>query len=158
MQQHYELLYLLSANYTADELPQIKKRVTDLLAENQATIKKDEDLGKQKLAFQIKKNSYGYYLLNEFDIESDKVAILNSGLKIVPGMIRFLITAKKEKTIMEIEKERKLQEKLTKAKEKEIEKIQKEKEVKPAKEPPTKITLEDLDKKLDEIIKGEDML
>jgi len=155
--EHYELLYLLPMSYTEEELKPIIEKVASLIKESEGTITKNDNLGKQKLAYTIKHNSHGYYLLYEFDLPKANLQKLNKALSLSNEILRFIITVKKIKTAEEIAKGKALQERLAKKKEKEIEKIKAEKEEikeKPKKETggKEKISLEDLDKKLDEIL------
>jgi len=162
MTEHYELLYLVPMSYTTDELKPIVEKVAALIKENDGTITKDDNLGKQKLAYPIKHLSHGYYLLYEFDLPKANLQKLNHALSLSHEVLRFLITKKKIKTEAEIKAEKVLQEKLAKKKEKEIEKFKAEKEEvkeKPKKETgKEKISLEDLDKKLDEILDTKDVI
>jgi len=159
---HYELLFMISANYTAEEVKPISTKVADLIKKSKGNITLEDDLGKLKLAYPIKNLSHAYYLLMEFDMPKDNLHDLNRQLKLTNEVLRFLIVKKKIKTQKEIIQEKQLQDKLTKKKEKEIEKI------KAAKEEPTektdkkktkeKVSLEDLDKKLDELLDTDDIV
>jgi len=155
-QEHYELLYIIPATFTVDELKPIVEKVANLIKEQQGKISKDDDLGKLKLSYPIKHQNHGFYRLYEFDLPKANLQKLNQALGLTPEVLRFIIVKKKIKTEAEIKAEKTLQEKLAKKKEKEIEKIKIEKEEekeKPKKEKgKEKISLEDLDKKLDEIL------
>jgi small subunit ribosomal protein S6 len=159
MTEHYEMLYIIPMSFTADELKPIVEKVAGQIKENEGTITKDDNMGKQKLAYTIKTFSHGYYLLYEFDMPPAHLQSLNKALSLINEVLRFLIVKKKIKTQAEIDREKAFQEKLAKHKEKEIEQLKAEKEEvkeKPVKEKDKgKISLEDLDKKLDEIL-GED--
>jgi len=158
--EHYELLYIVSNSYTADELKPINEKISSLIKEQGGKITKEESLGKNKLAYPIKQLSHGYYQLYEFDLVKENLLNLNTALKLNKELVRFLIVKKKVKTEAALREEKALQEKLAKKKEKEIEKIKKGKEEdkeKPKKEK-GKVSLEDLDKKLDEILGGDEML
>jgi len=158
--EHYELLYIVPITYTAEELKPIIEKVSSLIKEQDGKITKDGDLGKLKFAYPIKHQSHGYYQLFEFDLPKENLQKLNNALSLTNEILRFLIVKKKIKTEKEIKKEKDLQDKLAKKKEKEIEKIKKEKkeaEEKPKKEK-DKVSLEELDKKLDEILGGDEML
>jgi small subunit ribosomal protein S6 len=158
MQENYELLYLISANYTALEIVPIMDKVKTILGEHNAKITKEENLNKQRLAYPIKKNSHGYYILIEMILDKKELKAINNALRIFPEVLRYLITIKKEKTEKEIQLEKRLQEKLTKEKEQEIEKLATAPKETPKKEAPVKVSAEELDKKLDEILKGEDII
>ncbi|MCX6743573.1 MAG: 30S ribosomal protein S6, partial [Candidatus Parcubacteria bacterium] len=111
MTEHYELLYIVPMSYTADELKPIVEKVAALIKENDGTITKDDNLGKQKLSFPIKHNSHGYYLLYEFDLPKANLQKLNRVLSLNHEVLRFIIVKKKVKTEAEITQEKALQEK-----------------------------------------------
>jgi small subunit ribosomal protein S6 len=161
--EHYELLYIVSMSYTADELTPIVEKVAAQIKENEGAITKDDNLGKLKFAYPLKHQSHGYYLLYEFNLPKANLIKLNRSLGLTSEVLRFIIVKKKVKTETEIKKEKALQDKLAKKKEKEIEKIKADKveaKEKPKKEKTTKekISLEDLDKKLDEILDTKDVI
>jgi ribosomal protein S6 len=149
-------------SYTSEELKPIVEKVASLIKENNGAITKDDNLGKQKLAYTIKTFSHGYYLLYEFDLPKANLHKLNRALSLANEVLRFLIIKKKIKSETDIKQEKALQERLAKNKEKEIEKMRADKEEvkeKPKKESSKeKVSLEDLDKKLDEILDTKDVL
>lgn len=159
---HYELLYILSANFTADEIKPMIEKISNLIKTHEGKITLESDLGKQKLAYPIQLASHGYYQLFEFDLPTQALAEINKQLKLMPEVVRFLIVTKKIKTAQEISDEKELQTKLAKKKEEAIEKIKSDKEEtkeKPAKkEIKQKMSLEDLDKKLEEILDTNDIV
>lgn len=149
--EHYEILYILPMSYTAEEVKPINQKVAELIKTNGGTITKEQDLDKQKFAYPIKNQSHGYYFLYEFDLPTDKLISLNRILQLTNEVLRFIIVKKQVKTEEQLKQEAKIQEKIAAKREKEkteeanVEKVSKEK-AKP------KISLEDLDKKLDEIL------
>jgi small subunit ribosomal protein S6 len=159
---HYEMVYIVSSSYTSEEVKPIKNKLVDLIKEQDGEITNDEDLGKVKFAYPIKHESHGYYQLLEFDMPKANLQKLNNGLSLTSEVIRFLIVKKKIKTDDELKKEKALQEKLAKKKEKQIEEIKTKKEEekeKPKKETTKeKVSLEELDKKLDELLDTDDIV
>ncbi len=149
---HYELLYLISNKYSEDELGPIVDKVKNLIKENQGNITLSEEWGKKRLAYQIKSFYYGYYNLIEFDLAPDKLVKIDRMLRLMSEILRHQIVTKKIKTIAEIERDKKIAEKIA-AKSVTEEKIAKEK-VK-TKE---KVDLKDLDEKLKKILETEDLL
>lgn len=143
MINHYELLYIVSANYAEDELGLVKDKVKELIVKAGGEIKAEDNLGKKKLAYPIKKATQGGYLLYEFDLEGGALKKLNNDLKLSNEVLRHLITKKSAaaKSLVEI-----TQEKV------EAEKSKKTEEIKGKEEKKEKIKLEDLDQKLDEIL------
>lgn len=167
MTTHYELLYIITSKLTEEETEPINKQVLDLIEKNEGKITLQENYGKKKLAYPIKHHHNGYYRLFEFDLEPDKLGELEKKFMLTNEILRHQIFKKKLKTEEEIKKERelisKIEEKKEKAKEKEMEQEQAAAptattpadEKAPAKE---KMKLEDLDKKLDEILGGDDII
>lgn len=159
---HYELLYIVPTSYSVDELKPITEKVAQLIKEQDGQLSKKDDLGKLKLAYPIKQQTHGYYQLIEFDLPRKNLKKLNASLSLTSKVLRFLIVKKKIKTEKELAKEKELQAKLAKKKEQAIEEIKAAKEEpkeKPKQEKTkAKVSLEDLDKKLDEILDTEDMV
>ena len=153
--EHYELLYIITANFTAEEIKPVIAKVESLIKDNGGEITKTGELGKIKFAYPIKHQSHGYYQLAEFNLPTAKLKTINTALTLAPEILRFLAIKQKIKTEKEIAQEKAFQEKLAKRKGEEIEKIKAEQEEikeKPKKTKAEKVSLEDLDKKLDEIL------
>lgn len=172
--KHYELTYVVPMSYTVDELPAIKERVVGTLKEHGASIVKESSLGKLKFAYPINKLSHGYYEVVEFDIDPSQVAELERIYRIEPGIVRYVIVSKKIKTEAELAAEQKLREKIAEQDKnrKSIFDEEDEDELDTPRRKPRKVTrkespstpkeekadIGDLDKKLDAILEGEDML
>lgn len=153
---HYELLYIVPIKFTEDELPQIQTKVNQLITGTDGKITLDENLGKKKLAYAIERFRHGHYIVIEFDSDPEKLKKINRDLKLSPEVLRFQIIKKKIKTAKAIERERKIQDKITqKAQEyaKETQKIAEPAKTKSEKKKDEgKISLEELDQKLDELL------
>jgi small subunit ribosomal protein S6 len=175
MNQHYELTYIVSIKFIDDELQKVNSSVLELLKANKAEITKESVFGKQKLAYPINHIHQGTYMVMEFDLETENLKDVDTKIKLMPEILRHLIIKKKVKTADEIEHEKKMKEKLEVAAQ-EIEKKEEEtvkqkveasekaqakpieavkKVEKPAKKDATVKSLDDLDKKLDEILKDD---
>ena len=152
--QHYELLYIITGKLTEEEIEPFNKQVVELIEGSEGKITLNEDLGKKRLAYPINHNHHGYYHLLELDIAPDKLTEIERKIRLTNEILRHQMIIKKIKTAEEIAKEKKI---LTKIEEKREEKIKEEKaeEKEPAKE---KMKLEDLDKKLDEILESDDII
>jgi len=66
--KNYELLYIVSNQYTEDELKTIKDKVNTLLQKYGGVLGFTEFLGKKKLAYPIDKVNHGYYVVAEFEL------------------------------------------------------------------------------------------
>lgn len=144
MTKHYELLYLVTANYTEDELVPIKEKVKDLLKKFGGEVTSEDSLGKKKLAYPINKSFQGYYLIYEFDLEGSKLAELDKNLRMTNELLRHTIVNKNFETpsLAKITEERVEKEEIMAAEEKKEENKK------------DKIKLQDLDQRLDEILEG----
>ena len=154
MTNHYELLYLVPANYTEEELTPIREKVKSLIKKFTGEITYEENFGKKKLAYPIKGNHQGYYLLYEFDLAGENLKELDKILKLTAELLRHIIV----KTVKGRVKAPNLM-KTTETKVEPTKMVARSKapEKTPAKEEKEKIKLEDLDKKLDEILEGDIM-
>ena len=153
--QHYELMTIIPAQYTSEEVQSINEKLRTLLAEHKGSITKEDNLGKLKFAYQIEKMSHGTYLIHEFDMVPAELNELDRALRLTKEVLRFMIVKKQIKTAEEIQREEEIKKRIA-AKQEEKEKSQEQPKKK--KESKDKIKIEDLDKKLDEILEGGDML
>jgi len=168
--KHYEILYIISIKFLGEE-KKITEKVNSLLKKHDAEITAENMLGKQRLAYPINKASQGIYVAAEFDLDPTRLAKLNSDLFLTSELLRHLIIVKKQKTVADIEREKEVQAKILKRKEAKLEEVEKkdaeetgmkkvsadEKPKKTAKKK-EKISLDDLDTKLDEILKTDEIL
>lgn len=171
MAQHYEILFIISSKVDDSQLEEVIKGVNEDITKLGGQVTKSESLGKQKLSYEIQHEQFSSYVLMEFDAEADAYKKLNSSLRMKPEILRHLVVKKHIKTASEVAKEQRIQEKAAArrvAEEKEAEEKEAPVETqKPPEEVPVekkvvdkakedkKISLEDLDKKLDDILKEE---
>ena len=88
----YELLYIVPAPLTEKDLPNISKRIKEIVEKLGGKIIKEENLGNKKLAYPIKQVYRGFYLLLSFEIETEKLKKLDQKLKLMSELLRHLIT------------------------------------------------------------------
>jgi len=171
MTQHYELLMIFPVNLEEKQRQEALKKIFNFITQNKGQVQEPDIWGNQQLAYEIKHQTNGFYVLVEFDQEPDKLKKMDADMRVMPELLRYLITKKKVKTEADIAKEKMIQEKIAakknqvakqeemamekevKAKEEVIKK--KEEATKKAKADVGKISLDDLDEKLDEILKEE---
>jgi len=105
-QQHYALLYIIPVKYTVDELPAVTERVRNILIEHGCQITHEDTLGKRKLAYPIKRVFHGYYTIVECNLLPVAVAKLNVALQLAPEVLRHLFISRPERTAAELAKEK----------------------------------------------------
>ena len=153
---HYEMLYIISNKYSENELEPILEKVKKIIAGNQGNITYSEVWGKKRLAYPIKHFNHGYYFLAEFDLPCEQLSKVDRALRMADEVLRHQIVIKKQKSALEIEKEKIISEKIVAKKQKEIKDTKEEKEQ--IKSDKGKARLEDLDEKLDKILDTDDLL
>ena len=67
----------------------VEKIITDLGGK----IDKKDNWGKRKLAYEIKKQTWGIYVIYEIEIDPSKVRAINDKLNITEEVMRFLIVS-----------------------------------------------------------------
>ncbi len=105
---HYELLYIVSNQFSEDELNPIKDKVEKIITDHHGSITFKEDLGKKRLAYKIKQFRHGYYQLVEFDAPNASLPEINNLLRLMSDLIRHQILKCVAKTIEEKKAEAKI--------------------------------------------------
>jgi len=129
---------------------------------------KEGEIGERKLAYEIEKESHANYWLIEFNAETDSIKELHLILTLNEHALRFLIAQTKPKTKEDNEREERMKESMEKSRmrkaqeEKDKERVaveDKKKKELPAKkeEIKEKLSLEELDQKLDELLKDDSL-
>jgi small subunit ribosomal protein S6 len=150
-------MYLLGSHVADTDVPAISQRVLKHISDFQGTDVKEENLGKKKLAYPIKKTRNGVYVVVNFNMDGKKVNELDARIRTQEHDIIRYILVNQDEHIKRLAKDKVAQAKLSKrtvetnaevAKAMPIEKV---KEEKPA------LKLEDiddaaLDKKIEEAL------
>ncbi|MFA6526396.1 MAG: 30S ribosomal protein S6 [Candidatus Buchananbacteria bacterium] len=162
--QNYELLYIIPNQYTDDEAKKIKEKVDAILKSFGAALGIEEDMGKKKLAYPIGQVAHGYYFLNEFELEDGtKLAEINNNLRLDKEILRAQIIVKQKLTPEQIEKAKKHEaarnKMMKEAAEKEgTKQAAQETATHTAKTEDKKVNIKNLDEKLEEILKSDDLV
>ena len=90
----YELVVVLDANKTDDEIQQSLKKIEDVITSNEGTIVQKDEWGKKRFAYPIEKKRDGYYTLYHFDSVTNNECLpeLNRHLRIEEDILRSLVT------------------------------------------------------------------
>ena len=87
----YELLYIVSASYTDDDVGRIEGAVKALLEKNGARITETKRLGKFRFAYPIKKAHHGHYVLAYIEADPSAVAKIDEALRMSNDVLRHII-------------------------------------------------------------------
>jgi small subunit ribosomal protein S6 len=93
----YEVLYIVRADLEDDKVQDIVKRVNTLIEKAGGTLERTNVWGKRKLAYEVKHQKEGSYILQDFQIGPDGLPQLEAALKITEEVLRHLIVRKPEK-------------------------------------------------------------
>ena len=98
----YEVLYIVRADLDDDKVQDAVKRVNTLIERSGGTADRTNVWGKRKLAYEVKHQKDGSYILQDFQIEPDRVPELEAALKITEEVLRHLIVRKPEKAAVAV--------------------------------------------------------
>ena len=92
----YELCVVISAKIEDEARAEVLERVKDYVVRAGGQISDIEEWGKKKLAYEVQKMSEGYYYFIHFDAEPTAPAEIESRVRIVDGVLRFLCVTQDE--------------------------------------------------------------
>ncbi|MBR1779169.1 MAG: 30S ribosomal protein S6 [Clostridia bacterium] len=93
VQNAYETVLVISAKLGDDDILSLVQKFKELIEKN-AKLSKVDEWGKRKLAYEINKESEGYYILFEFVSSPSFPAELDRNYKITDGILRSIIVKK----------------------------------------------------------------
>ena len=93
----YEVLYIVRADLDDEKVQDAVKRVNTLIQRSGGTIDKTNLWGKRRLAYEVKHQKEGSYVLQDFQLDPDRVPELEAALKITEEVLRHLVVRKPEK-------------------------------------------------------------
>jgi len=92
----YELAVVLSAAIDDEARSATLDRVKDYVEKAGGSITSVDDWGKKKLAYDIQKMSEAYYYFIQFEAETDAPGEIESNVRLMESVIRFLCIKKDE--------------------------------------------------------------
>ena len=90
----YEVLYIVRADLDDDKVQDIVKRVNTIIEKADGSVERTNIWGKRKLAYEVKHQKEGSYILQDFQIGGDRVPELEAALKITEEVLRHLVVRK----------------------------------------------------------------
>jgi len=95
----YEVLYIVRADFDDEKVQDAVKRVNTLVERSGGTADRTNLWGKRKLAYEVKHQKDGSYVLQDFQLDPNRVPELEASLKITEEVLRHLIVRKPEKPV-----------------------------------------------------------
>jgi len=151
--KHYELTSLVPGSIPETEHDSINSEITGWITSLGGKVTSQDSLGRKKLAYPINKEKYGNYFVFEFDLEPENLLELKKKLKLFAKIERYMLIIKRPLTEKELTQRERAQKRAhSSAKETVHTKKEEPAKVKESETDESKIKLEELDKKLDELL------
>lgn len=91
--QLYELLFIASSQYTDEEVTGICGEVSALIEAKGGKVLQTQPLGKIRLAYPIKNNEYGTYTLLFLSLAPEHVGVVDRELRLKENVLRHMLIA-----------------------------------------------------------------
>ena len=91
----YELVFIFNAGLTEEDFTGTLGKVNDLIARLGGTVTDVNNWGKRKLAYPIKKQSEGNYVIEKVEIKPTALKELESNFKLTENILRYLFIREK---------------------------------------------------------------
>ncbi|MDO9527756.1 MAG: 30S ribosomal protein S6 [Syntrophales bacterium] len=104
--RRYETIFIAHPDLPDDTISEVVERLSKIITDLKGIVVKVERWGKRKLAYPIKKQQKGYYILMDFVGERTVVTELEKNMKFDDNVLKYLSVKKTEEVdLEEIEKE-----------------------------------------------------
>lgn len=90
MKNKYESVIIINPNIEDDKIKELIEYFKKLITDNQGTITRVEELGKKKLAYEIKKCNEGYYVVLYFESGESVISELERLYRIKDEVIKYM--------------------------------------------------------------------
>ena len=91
----YESIIIINPSLEEQGMKEIIKKFEDMI-NSEGKVESVEEMGKRKLAYEIKKNSEGYYVLYNFEAKPEFIAELERVYRITDGILKFIVVRKED--------------------------------------------------------------
>ena len=86
----YESVIIVNPNVDEEGIKALEKKFTDII-NNDGKLEKIDNLGKRKLAYEVKKNNEVIYLVLTFEANADLIEELQRNYRITDEVIKFIV-------------------------------------------------------------------
>ena len=91
----YESVIIINPSLDEQGIKDVITKFTDLINNNNGKVENVDEMGKRKLAYEIKKQSEGYYVVYTFEANPEFIKELERIYRITDNIMKF-ITIRKE--------------------------------------------------------------
>jgi small subunit ribosomal protein S6 len=86
----YETIFILDSLLSTEEIEKLINRVKEIIESNDGKVISVDKWGKRRLAYEIQKKQYGFYVAIEFDAEGPLVSLLGNEYNFNDKVLRYL--------------------------------------------------------------------
>jgi len=86
----YESVIIINPNLDQEATKALIKKFEDLI-NTDGKVEKIDELGKRKLAYEIKKSKEGYYVVYTFEAKPELIAELERNYRIIDDVMKFIV-------------------------------------------------------------------
>ncbi len=91
----YESVIIINPNVDEAGLKALQDKFTGLINEN-GKVEEVKDMGKRKLAYEIKKNTEAFYMVFEFEAKPESIKELERIYRITDEILKFIVVRKED--------------------------------------------------------------
>jgi len=89
--RNYELMYIINTNVDDEKRLSIIEKYKQIILDNGGEVTNVEEWGKRRLAYEVKKNREGYYVLMNFRSSTEACQELERLVKIDEAILKHLV-------------------------------------------------------------------
>lgn len=89
----YESVIIINPSLEEEGLKNLVQKFSDLI-NTDGKVESVEEMGKRKLAYEVKKNTEGYYVLINFEANPELITELERNYRIADEVIKFIVVKK----------------------------------------------------------------
>ena len=91
----YESVVIVNPNLEEESIKNLIKKFSDLI-NTDGNVTSVEEMGKRKLAYEIRKNKEGFYIVIKFEAKPELIAEVKTNYRITDEVIKFLVVKEEE--------------------------------------------------------------
>lgn len=91
----YESVIIVNPNLEEESVKNLIKKFSDLI-NTEGTVSSVEEMGKKKLAYEIRKQKEGFYIVFKFEAKPELISELERNYRITDEVIKFIVVKEEE--------------------------------------------------------------
>ena len=91
----YESVVIVNPNLEEESIKNLEKKFSDLI-NTDGNVTSVEEMGKRKLAYEIKKQKDGFYFVIKFEAKPELIAELERNYRITDEVMKFIVVKEEE--------------------------------------------------------------